>query len=655
MESWEALDLDDSDLPSLLRPSKHKSNNNVNTSSLQPCSQLPLLSQSPPETLDSHSHSQQPLPQVHDPAPSTSPPRRLIPGPAGAVLSAMLRRTRNHRSFVPGEDRIPTQEHLRRVQEDGDGEDEDEDEDFKRNSWLCALDFLHREGTVRSSLSSIKTNLNSDRVPQVVAVIKSSTPNGLGDLIVTLKDPTGTIGASIHRKVLTESEGGRDISVGSVIILQKVAVFSPSRSAHYLNITQSNVVKVIGKDSGPPSIQKYPASTVRCAASGVEECRERLWMPEKAISLGRPTTEGIIPAVDDYRQLQKGSPAQGSIHHSSSNRGYQHVAVGEELLLEEQEVAKGATKDTVRRNANNEEVIVDDNDKLHEEEGGPWKSLHCSSSGSEQASAAANLGNDHNNRETEGTSVVKEQRQQPNLRAAVPQWTDEQLDELFATGCDDDASLDSKGIIQEGSLKRDLDEITCLLLGAGISIRDRTGFTIFGNSFPLDAGTARIAEAKALFISLQIAASQNWTHFIIEGDAKQLISFLLGHNCEVHWDVQTLMKDNRQLWGLFPSTIAKSIRRSANGAVHRLAKRALLWRHQGPYPHHLTSYPFDPEISGLSTSLETAGNFSAQFSSTNSILFLLPLSSFSVVAAAADFSFGSCKEGWYYRCLGVDP
>ncbi|CAG7893274.1 unnamed protein product [Brassica rapa] len=29
--------------------------------------------------------------------------------------------------------------------------------------------------------------------------------------------------------------------------------------------------------------------------------------------------------------------------------------------------------------------------------------------------------------------------------------------------------------------------------------------------------------------------------------------------------------------------------------------------------------------------------------------FLLPLSSSSA------FSFGSCKEGWYFRCLGLDP
>ncbi|KAK6252274.1 hypothetical protein QUC31_013994 [Theobroma cacao] len=25
------------------------------------------------------------------------------------------------------------------------------------------------------------------------------------------------------------------------------------------------------------------------------------------------------------------------------------------------------------------------------------------------------------------------------------------------------------------------------------------------------------------------------------------------------------------------------------------------------------------------------------------------------VSAASAFAFGSCKEGWYYRCLGLDP
>lgn len=58
-----------------------------------------------------------------------------------------------------------------------------------------------------------------------------------------LKDPSGSVGAIVHLKVLCESEFGKKFSVGAVLILQKVAIFSPSRTALYLGITLRNVVK----------------------------------------------------------------------------------------------------------------------------------------------------------------------------------------------------------------------------------------------------------------------------------------------------------------------------------------------------------------------------------------------------------------------------
>lgn len=36
------------------------------------------------------------------------------------------------------------------------------------------------------------------------------------------QDPTGTIGASIHHTVLSEGDFGKSITVGSVLVLQKV-------------------------------------------------------------------------------------------------------------------------------------------------------------------------------------------------------------------------------------------------------------------------------------------------------------------------------------------------------------------------------------------------------------------------------------------------
>ncbi|KAF6172343.1 hypothetical protein GIB67_024965 [Kingdonia uniflora] len=228
--SLEDLDNNETDLlpPSsqtqtqtLLLPSntnkRHCTSFNNNTPTLRRCS----------ETLISQPHPQ----QVERPA---CP--RLIPGPAGTIQAAMHRQLvvsdRGNRSGGA------SQEYLRRGREDGD------DGDFKANAWVCAMGFVGGEGG-RFPLSSIKAQiLTTQRVPQVVAFVVSCTPNGLGDLVTTLKDPTGTIGANIHRKVLLESEFGKDISVGSVLILHQVAVFAVSRSANYLNITLSNVVKL---------------------------------------------------------------------------------------------------------------------------------------------------------------------------------------------------------------------------------------------------------------------------------------------------------------------------------------------------------------------------------------------------------------------------
>ncbi|KAG8637503.1 hypothetical protein MANES_15G130650v8 [Manihot esculenta] len=41
--------------------------------------------------------------------------------------------------------------------------------------------------------------------------------------------------------------------------------------------------------------------------------------------------------------------------------------------------------------------------------------------------------------------------------------------------------------------------------------------------------------------------------------------------------------------------------------------------------------------------------------SSSSYMLSLSQSRAGFVSAASAFAFGSCKEGWYYRCLGVDP
>ncbi|KAL4578937.1 hypothetical protein LXL04_015069 [Taraxacum kok-saghyz] len=254
--SWEeALDADDFDLqsPTLLRPCKQQRRDESKTSINTHLSQSQTLdsSKSPSQTVNSLPPNFTSSYQAEVP-----PPVRAIPGPAGIIQAAKLRKSRDKDNILGGEENpMATQEYIRRVVEDPE-----EDDDFKRSPWLSAIEFVYADGLFNSvqnaPLGEINKYLKNGKLDQVVAVIKSCTPNDLGDVMVTLKDPTGSISGTIHHKVLTDSELGKGITIGSVLILHKVSVFSPSRSTHYLNITKRNMVKVFYTDN--ESSQKPP-------------------------------------------------------------------------------------------------------------------------------------------------------------------------------------------------------------------------------------------------------------------------------------------------------------------------------------------------------------------------------------------------------------
>ncbi|GJV79470.1 GPCR kinase [Tanacetum coccineum] len=118
---------------------------------------------------------------------------------------------------------------------------------------LGAVEFVNANGggIANGCLGDIENYLKNGKLEQVVAIIKSCTPNAIGDLTVTLKDLSGTIHGTIHHKVIDERGYGNDITVRSDLILANVFVFSPKPSMHLLNITMRNVVKVFHKDSVP--------------------------------------------------------------------------------------------------------------------------------------------------------------------------------------------------------------------------------------------------------------------------------------------------------------------------------------------------------------------------------------------------------------------
>nr|GFA82012.1 hypothetical protein [Tanacetum cinerariifolium] len=181
-------------------------------------------------------------------SPSTLNPVRIIPSPAGIVQQVQVLKERD---ILLGWDEavMSTKEYMKKVVEDvGD------DEDFKSGSWVSATDYVHATGGIMTGcLGDIKNFLKNEKLEQVVAIVKSCSPNAIGDLTVTMKDLSDTIPVTIHHKVVDEGVYGKDITIGAALILANVLVFSPKPSMHYLNITKRNVVKVFRKDTVPES------------------------------------------------------------------------------------------------------------------------------------------------------------------------------------------------------------------------------------------------------------------------------------------------------------------------------------------------------------------------------------------------------------------
>ncbi|GJZ42529.1 reverse transcriptase domain-containing protein [Tanacetum coccineum] len=179
-----------------------------------------------------------------EPSPYTPNPVTIIPGPAGIVQQAKLLKERD---ILLGWDGavMSTQEYMQKVVEDVD-----EDDDFNSGAWVSATNYVNAfGGTVTGCLRDIDNFLKKGKLEQVVAIVKSCSPNMLGDLNVTLKDLSGTIPGTIHYKVLDVGSYGNDITVGAAMILANVSVFTPKPSQHYLNITMRNVIEVFRKDT----------------------------------------------------------------------------------------------------------------------------------------------------------------------------------------------------------------------------------------------------------------------------------------------------------------------------------------------------------------------------------------------------------------------
>nr|GEU79362.1 hypothetical protein [Tanacetum cinerariifolium] len=129
-----------------------------------------------------------------------------------------------------------------------------EDDGFNSGAWVSTNNYvIANGGSVTGCFGDIENFLKMGKLDQVVAIVKSCSPNMLGDLTVTMKDLSGTILGTVHHKVIGEGGYGKDITLGAALILANVLVFSLKPSMHYRNITIRNVVKVFREDTVPGS------------------------------------------------------------------------------------------------------------------------------------------------------------------------------------------------------------------------------------------------------------------------------------------------------------------------------------------------------------------------------------------------------------------
>ncbi|GJU74612.1 hypothetical protein Tco_1266017 [Tanacetum coccineum] len=131
-----------------------------------------------------------------EPSPYTPNLVTIIPGPAGVVqLSNSIcvepsSSTSNPVRIIPG----PAESFVKDVGEDAD---------FNSGAWVSATNYVNAfGGTVTGCLGDIDNFLKKEKLEQVVAIVKSCSPNALGDLNVTLKIYRGTVPGTNTHKVL---------------------------------------------------------------------------------------------------------------------------------------------------------------------------------------------------------------------------------------------------------------------------------------------------------------------------------------------------------------------------------------------------------------------------------------------------------------------
>lgn len=210
---------------------------------------------------------------ANTPSSSKTPKMRKFPGPAGVLPKLSPGQNLNDPYFASP---LPSAKKPSPVQRKVSQSSSSEDEDFCRDPWNCMYqDFIKnipnqmRYTIFRVYTEAIHQQLKHGKVPCLCAVVKAFSLTE-ADASVLLKDPTGEIHGTLHRKVLESYQ--TELAPGAGLILKQVSVFSPAPRRYYLNITPGNILQIYPPD--PQNITSSQALASQCTQA--EENKKEL-------------------------------------------------------------------------------------------------------------------------------------------------------------------------------------------------------------------------------------------------------------------------------------------------------------------------------------------------------------------------------------------
>ncbi|XP_031563704.1 uncharacterized protein C17orf53 homolog [Actinia tenebrosa] len=234
--------------------------------------------------------------------PSGKKTSRKFPGPAGILPKLTNEQSLEEVSIklspLPSTSRqSPVNQHPVSLQSTS------EDEEFTRDPWVGMFNEYQENvpATMRYSIIQVMSEaacqrLRYGKVPSLCVLVKTFSSSET-DSSIFLKDPTGEIHGTLHKKVLEEYQ--TELGPGAGLILKQVSVFSPSPRKHYLNITPGNIIEIYPPDPSHINSSQLLASQ---GTQSVRNNKQRTVIEEPEIIL-EPLTN-----TSDKQQRKEISP-----------------------------------------------------------------------------------------------------------------------------------------------------------------------------------------------------------------------------------------------------------------------------------------------------------------------------------------------------------